>query len=105
MNLDKRHGALGHPMKFGEADAADSPVRSLKSRTWLQLYVDFFVAACPNDCSKLNVAIAADPGRRNGCNWSLVCATEDESKETLRCLSRIENDLRFMFVLYDMETA
>ena len=62
--------------------------------------------ACPQHCKDLSVVVVSDPTRRNGCNWQLAVSTpEGKPDHEFLCLQYIEDDLRLLFSIFDLEEA
>lgn len=93
-------------MNWGEDGALSAQFRYPRSRSWLQFYVDLFTTACPQGCKGLSLVVVPDPTRRNGCNWNLaINAPEPMAEQGARCLRQIEDDLRLLFSIFDMEAG
>ena len=94
-------------MSSGEEGALNEhneQIRYPRSRSWLQFYVDLFTTACPKHCKDLSAVVVSDPTRCNGCNWQLaISAPEDKPEHESLCLQYIEDDLRLLFSIFDLE--
>lgn len=91
-------------MNWDKGSASNEQIRYPRSRTWLQLYVDMFATACPQLCREVALVVVPDPSRRNGCNWNLaIKAPEGKAAQGARCLRQIDENLRLLFSIFDME--
>lgn len=91
-------------MNSGEDDTIDRQVRSPKSQRWIQFYVDLFLANGPKHCKEMSLIVIPDFQRRNGCNWQVsVNFPEDKADHECHCLQFIEDDLRLLFSVFDLE--
>ena len=91
-------------MNWDDGGVPGEQIRYPRSRTWLQLYVDMFATACPQSCRGLSLVVVPDPSRRNGCNWNLaVNVQEKRTAQGARCLRQIDDELRLLFSIFDME--
>lgn len=91
-------------MNFGEDETLNEQIRAPRPLAWLQRYVDIFMTSCPQHCKELRLEVLPDPERRNGCNWQLwVHTPEGKADHEFHCLQYIEDDLRLLFSVFDME--